>query len=192
MRQHFQRLSIGAVLLVTLSLYLGSQRHRPLISAQQQQTLRQQTATASEADAVLLALQQKIGQQPQNGVLWAELGQFYLYQDEFELAFSAYQQALLLQGDNAEIYAALATVLYYQAGRQLTTPAARYLEQALQRDPNQVSALMLQASNAFTQGDYPQASRLWQRLLDSRAARVDYHQLVEAINMANMLAQQQQ
>ncbi|OMQ27294.1 TPR domain-containing protein [Serratia oryzae] len=184
--RRFHLLLIGLVLTIAAGLYLASGRPASLLAQQQVQKL----TPAQQADSRLMRLQQKLSQTPQDSVLWAELGEYYLYRDNFDAAIAAYQQALALRGGNAELYSALATVLYYQAGQHLTPQAAGYIEQALQMDPDEVSALMLLAADAFMQADYARASGLWQRLLDSNSPRVDRQQLIAAINMAKMLMRQ--
>ena len=59
---------------------------------------------------------------------WAALGQLYLYRGEYDNALLAYQRlALQVGGASAATQAAQATVLYYQAGQQLTPEALRLL-----------------------------------------------------------------
>ena len=185
MKPHrFQLLCIGLVLATAVSLYLASGRPTNLLAQQQVQSL----TPPQQTEKQLIQLQQKLRQTPQDSVLWAQLGEYYLYTDNFDSALKAYQQALALRGSNPELYSALATVLYYQAGQHLTPQAASYIEKALKIDKDEVSALMLLAADAFMQADYQRAIGLWQRLLDSNSPRVNRQQLIEAINMAKMLA----
>jgi formate-dependent nitrite reductase complex subunit NrfG len=184
--RRFHLLCLGLVLAITVGLYLISGRPANLLAQQQVQNL----TPPQQAEKQLILLQQKLRQTPQDSVLWAELGEYHLYTDNFDSALQAYQQALALRGSNAELYSALATVLYYQAGQHLTPQAADYIEKALKVDKDEVSALMLLAADAFMQADYPRAIGLWQRLLDSNSPRVNRQQLIEAINMANMLVRQ--
>lgn len=71
-------------------------------------------------EAQLQALQDKIRANPQNSEQWALLGEYYLWQNDYSNSLLAYRQALQLRGENAELYAALATVLYYQASQHMT------------------------------------------------------------------------
>ncbi|RPH29530.1 heme lyase NrfEFG subunit NrfG [Buttiauxella warmboldiae] len=139
----------------------------------------------------LVVLQEKIRANPNDSVLWASLGEYYLYQNAYDKALEAYHLALSLRGENAELYSALATVLYYQAGQSMTLETRSLLNKALALDENEVTALMLLASEAFTQADYIQAASLWQKLLDLNTQRVNRAQLIEAINMAKLLQHQQ-
>ena len=74
-------------------------------------------AETSTPEAQLLALQKQIRTNPQDSEKWALLGEYYLWRNDYDNALLAYRQALRIRGENAEIYSALATVLYYQAGQ---------------------------------------------------------------------------
>jgi formate-dependent nitrite reductase complex subunit NrfG len=50
---------------------------------------------------------------------------------------------------------------------------------------------MLLAADAFLHTEYAKAISLWQRLLDSQSTRVNRPQLIEAINMAKLLLNNQ-
>ena len=127
-----------------------------------------QFASQQTPEAQLQALQDKIRANPQNSEQWALLGEYYLWQNDYSNSLLAYRQALQLRGENAELYAALATVLYYQASQHMT-------------------ALMLLASDAFMQANYAQAIELWQKVMDLNSPRINRTQLVESINMAKLL-----
>lgn len=99
----------------------------------------------------------------------------------------AYRQALQLRGENAELYAALATVLYYQASQHMTVQTRAMIDRALALDSNEITALMLLASDAFMQANYAQAIELWQKVMDLNSPRINRTQLVESINMAKLL-----
>ena len=131
-----------------------------------------QFASQQTPEAQLQALQDKIRANPQNSEQWALLGEYYLWQ---------------LRGENAELYAALATVLYYQASQHMTAQTRAMIDKALALDSNEITALMLLASDAFMQANYAQAIELWQKVMDLNSPRINRTQLVESINMAKLL-----
>ncbi|WP_369310345.1 heme lyase NrfEFG subunit NrfF [Providencia rettgeri] len=135
----------------------------------------------------LLRLQNNIRQFPENGELWAILGEYYLYQNSYDNALVAYQRAIKYTGENAQLYSAIATVLYYQAGQHLTDDALAVINKALSLDSQEVTALMLIASDAFMNANYDKAIQIWQKLLDSNNPRINRAQLIEAIKMANLM-----
>lgn len=139
----------------------------------------------------LLSLQSQIRANPQDAVKWAQLGEYYLWQNAYHNALLAYEQALRLRGENAEIYSALATVLYYQAGQHMTPQSREMIDKALALDATEVTALMLLASDAFMQADYAQAIFHWQKVLDLNSPRVNRAQLIDSINMAKLLQNRQ-
>ncbi|QHB82836.1 heme lyase NrfEFG subunit NrfF [Aeromonas veronii] len=139
-------------------------------------------------DKELGSLHQKLQRSPADLDSWAALGQLYLYRNEYDNALLAYQRlALLERGASAATQAAQATVLYYQAGQQLTPEATRLLESALKQDAGEVSALMLLASDHFLHGRYSQAIALWQQLLDGERPRINRAALIEAIQTASIM-----
>ncbi|MCF5873198.1 heme lyase NrfEFG subunit NrfF [Aeromonas veronii] len=139
-------------------------------------------------DKELGSLHQKLQRNPADLDSWAALGQLYLYRGEYDNALLAYQRLALLEGGaSAATQAAQATVLYYQAGQQLTPEATRLLESALKQDAGEVSALMLLASDHFLHGRYSQAIVLWQQLLDGERPRINRAALIEAIQTASIM-----
>ncbi len=139
----------------------------------------------------LLLLQSQIRANPQDSVKWAQLGEYYLWQNAYHNALLAYEQALRFRGENAEIYSALATVLYYQAGQHMTPQTREMIDKSLALDGNEVTALMLLASDAFMQADYAQAISMWQKVMDLNSPRVNRAQLIDSINMAKLLQNRQ-
>ncbi|XQS15701.1 heme lyase NrfEFG subunit NrfG [Citrobacter telavivensis] len=148
-------------------------------------------AETSTPEAQLLALQKQIRANPQDSEKWALLGEYYLWRNDYDNALLAYRQALRSRGENAEIYSALATVLYYQAGQHMTPATREMIDKALALDASEVTALMLLASDAFMQADYKQAISQWQKVLDLNSPRVNRIQLIESINMAKLLQNRQ-
>ncbi|MFJ5391064.1 heme lyase NrfEFG subunit NrfG [Pectobacterium sp. CHL-2024] len=184
--------AIVAILLGSATFYMLSPR------AALVQTERQRLAdplhdfsAAQQQEKQLVALQDNIRKTPGHSVLWAELGEYYLYRNAYDNALRAYRQAIALKGDSAELYSALATVLYYQAGQVVTPPMQEMVDKALALDANEVTALMLLASDAFLKADYARAITIWQRLLDTYSPRVNRVQLIEAINTATLLKNSQ-
>lgn len=184
-------LSLAAVLLVSAGIYAVSGR-APLVIAEHKRLADPLLNFTDEqrVEQQLTALQQKIRANPQEGTLWAELGEYYLYRNSYQNAYRAYQRAMLLRGENAELWSALATVRYYQAGQKMTDETRQLIDKALALDGNEVTARMLLASDAFMHADYAEAISQWQRLLDLNSPRVNRAKLIEAINMAKMLQNQ--
>lgn len=138
-------------------------------------------------DQVVVELMQRIRTSPNDSESWFLLGQRYLNSNAFENALVAFDRVAKIRGDDAEVLTAKATTLYYQAGQRMTPQAESLIQRALALEPNQITALMLLASDRFLNTQYQQAIDIWQRLLDSEDPRVDRARLIEAINMARMM-----
>lgn len=189
-----KRLVLAAVLMVVVCLcgYLLSPKWQAVRNEQQRLADPLHVfAETSTPEAQLLALQKQIRANPQDSEKWALLGEYYLWRNDYDNALLAYRQALRIRGENAEIYSALATVLYYQAGQHMTPPTREMIDKALALDTNEVTAMMLLASDAFMQADYKQAIVQWQKVLDLNSPRVNRVQLIDSINMAKLLQNRQ-
>ncbi|EQB7867604.1 heme lyase NrfEFG subunit NrfG [Citrobacter amalonaticus] len=189
-----RRLTLAAVLMVIVCLcgYLLSPKWQAVRDEQRRlaDPLHEFAETATP-EAQLIALQKQIRANPQDSEKWALLGEYYLWRNDYDNALLAYGQALRSRGENAEIYSALATVLYYQAGQHMTLATREMIDKALALDAGEVTALMLLASDAFMQADYKQAILQWQKVLDLNSPRVNRAQLIDSINMAKLLQNRQ-
>nr|WP_252353696.1 heme lyase NrfEFG subunit NrfF [Aeromonas jandaei] len=180
---------IGTLLLALVAgIYAGTGRYQAWLAYQSRPDPLAGLSPRDLQDKELGALHQRLQANPTDLDAWAALGQLYLYRNEYDNALLAYQRLALLEGGaSAATQAAQATVLYYQAGQQLTPEATGLLESALKQDKGEVSALMLLASDHFLHGRYRQAISLWQQLLDEERPRINRAALIEAIQTARMM-----
>ncbi|WP_336232788.1 heme lyase NrfEFG subunit NrfG [Citrobacter farmeri] len=185
-------LAVALIVIVCISGYLLSPKWQAVRDEQRRLAdPLHEFAETSTPEAQLLALQKQIRTNPQDSEKWALLGEYYLWRNDYDNALLAYRQALRIRGENAEIYSALATVLYYQAGQHMTPSTREMIDKALALDASEVTALMLLASDAFMRADYKQAILQWQKVLDLNSPRVNRVQLIESINMAKLLQNRQ-
>ncbi|MGN5134085.1 heme lyase NrfEFG subunit NrfF [Aeromonas veronii] len=182
-------LLLGLLAIATVAaLYLSTGRYQAWQAHQSRPDPLAGLSPRDLQDKELGSLHQKLQRNPADLDSWAALGQLYLYRGEYDNALLAYQRLALLEGGaSAATQAAQATVLYYQAGQQLTPEATRLLESALKQDAGEVSALMLLASDHFLHGRYSQAIALWQQLLDGERPRINRAALIEAIQTASIM-----
>lgn len=180
---------LGALLLALIAgIYAGTGRYQAWQAYQSRPDPLAGLSPRDLQDKELGALHQRLQTNPADLDGWAALGQLYLYRDEYANALLAYQRLALQEGGaSAATQAAQATVLYYQAGQQLTPEALRLLDSALKQDKGEVSALMLLASDHFLHGRYSRAIALWQQLLDEERPRINRAALIEAIQTARMM-----
>lgn len=141
----------------------------------------------NEQEDYLLAVQDRLRQDPNDAITWLELGQIYMQRNEWDNALVAFSNAERLQGSMPEILGFAATALYLQSGEKMTPKVQQLLDVALQQDPNEISALSLLATEAFKQQDYPKALQLWQQVLDSGNHRIDRHSIIQRMKNIEML-----
>ncbi|MGF1727019.1 TPR domain-containing protein [Photobacterium nomapromontoriensis] len=133
-------------------------------------------------------LQNQLRKDTQNGELWYALGNAYMYENAFDKAQIAFSYALRLAPEpQTNIYTALATSSYYQQGQRFTPESQAWLEKALQLDADNISALMLLASDYFLTAHYQKAIDTWQRALDTERSDLDRVAIINAINQAKGL-----
>lgn len=189
LRHPLLRCLIGLVVLGTaLSFYASTGRYQAWQAYQQRPDPLAGLSPRDLQDKELGALHQRLQRNTEDLEAWAELGQLYLYRNEYENAWLAYQRlALLEQGASAATLAAQATVRYYQAGQQLTPEARALLDASLALDSGEVSALMLLGADHFLHGRYGEAIALWQQLLDEERPRINRAALIQAIQTARIM-----
>ncbi|MGF1736929.1 TPR domain-containing protein [Photobacterium satsumensis] len=130
-------------------------------------------------------IQDKLREDTQNGELWYALGNAYMYSTEFENAGTAFLYALRLAPEpQSNIYSAMATASYYQEKQYFTVQSKAWLDRALELDENNISALMLLASDYFLNARYQKAIDTWQQILDTERTDIDRVEVINAINRA--------
>ena len=70
-----------------------------------------------QKEDMVLKIQNKIREDVNNPELWAQLGDAYMQNDEFDHALIAYSNAEKISGTTPAILGLKATALYYQAGQ---------------------------------------------------------------------------
>ncbi|MDG6894741.1 c-type cytochrome biogenesis protein [Volucribacter amazonae] len=179
------------VLVASFAYYFTLPRYQQ--AQQGQQANRQQHATLAQSnsqqknDIHLINVQNRLRQDPNNGETWYQLGQLYLFNNEFANAFESFRRAKILLGDKPYILGAMATVLYYQAGQKMTVQSQQFVQQALAQDPLDTASLSLLASEAFLNADYAQALTIWQQILDSGRSTVERRSIIQSMQMAEGL-----
>lgn len=83
----------------------------------------------------------------------------------WDKAVSDYRELLARFPEQDNLLAEYAQVLFLQNNRVMTPDATAFLQQALQVNPHNVTALGLLGMHAFEQRDYSKAVDFWQRLL---------------------------
>ena len=180
-------IGVLAVVSVTSYAFLG---HEPKNTVKRpaapQQLPDDMLMSASELNQKRIEeIQDKLREDTQNGELWYALGNAYMYSSEFENAGTAFLYAQRLASEpQSNIYSAMATASYYQEKQHFTAQSKAWLDRALELDENNISALMLLASDYFLSARYQKAIDTWQRVLDTERTDLDRVEVINAINRA--------
>jgi cytochrome c-type biogenesis protein CcmH len=123
------------------------------------------TGTAQVA-AMVDQLAQRMKERPDDAQGWVMLARSYTVLERYADAAPAYAQALKLVGDDASLLADYADVLGMTNNRVLGPDAQQVIDRALKADANNLKALSLAGSAAFTSGNYARAVQHWERLVE--------------------------
>jgi len=107
-------------------------------------------------------------QSPDDGNGWALLARSYLVMQRHADAVAAYERAVALIKDDADLLADYADALAMTQGRRIDGKPLKIVERALKIDPLQWKALAMAGSAAFERKDYKTAVAYWEKL-QSRA-----------------------
>lgn len=123
-----------------------------------------QQVTAEQIVEMVDKLAQRLKEKPDDAVGWTMLARSYTAMNRFADAVPAYQKALALAGDDANLLADYADALAATQNGKLAGEPTRLIQRALARDPRHVKALALAGSAAFEVQDYAGAVRHWEQV----------------------------
>ena len=106
----------------------------------------------------------KMEKDPSNLKGWAMLARSYRILGRNEDAAKAYARAGNFINDDPELLAEYADVLVGTANGSFAGKPMQLIEQALKLDPNNLLALWLSGTAAYTNGNYSSAAQTWERL----------------------------
>lgn len=147
-------------------------------------------AGSQQIEAMLAALQKRLGEDPDDADGWLMLGRSYAALGRFGDAIPALRKVVALQPKNAQGLADLADAVALQQGRSFEGEPRRLVQQALSADPDNLKALALAGSIAFESQDVQGAIRHWQHGVrvgpaDSSLVEVMRDNLVEVTRAAS-------
>lgn len=173
------------LMFVPVGYYFSLNRFYDELQHQRQE--KQSQPVEQKNESYVEKIQQRLRQNPNNSEDWVELAQAYMRNNEFDNAIVAYSYADRLTDGKPYILGLAANALYQQAGQRITPQVQSLLDSALQQDPKEVSSLSLLAGEAFVKGDYSEAMRLWQKVLDADRTGVERRAVIQSMQMAEML-----
>lgn len=122
-------------------------------------------STPEDMASLMLAVEQRAAQRPDNPHYTALLGRYYMGQKDYTRAAQTYEALAVAAPQDAQALAYAAQARYLAAGRSLSDAARMRAEQALAIDPHQRTALGLLGMASYEQGQYRAAIEYWQRLV---------------------------
>ncbi len=124
-------------------------------------------ATDAEQMASMVdALAERLKDDPKNAEGWAMLARSYTVIGRHADALKAYERAVALRRDDADLLADYADALALKNKRQLAGEPMKWVERALKADPRNLKALALAGTHAYERKDYKGAVKYWQQLTD--------------------------
>lgn len=155
----------------------------PQSSATDQEIAAEQQAQL-QAQQQVEQLLQLTKNEPKNSEAWYGLGQAYVGLGKFELALSAFDSVIALDGEQADLYGAKAQAVYYQSGQKITAEAQRFIDKALSLDEKDPSTNILLGMNSFVTNEFQQAINYWQLVVNEGRTSVNIQALQGAIDEA--------
>ena len=151
-----------ALFSAVLYYYLGA---APDVQIVRQMQAMDESTTAADRRRLIVDIEERSAQRPDNLHYKVLLGQFYMGEQDYAQAARTYGELAVAAPEDAQVLAYAAQAEYLAAGRTLTDKARLRAEQALAVSPHQRTALGLLGMASFEQQQYRAAIEYWQRLL---------------------------
>ncbi len=136
--------------------------------------------TAEQIEAMAEKLTARLKDQPDDAEGWAMLARSYSVLGRHPEALPAYERAVALRADDAQLLADYADSLAVKNQRVLAGEPMKWIEKALKIDPRNVKALALAGTNAFVGKDYAGAVKYWEQVIQFGPTDSSYVQQVQA------------
>lgn len=117
-----------------------------------------------DLESLLDSLKVKLEKHPDDGSGWALLARSYVELKRHAEAVLAYERAVRIIPDDAQLLADYADALAVANGHNFAGLPETLASRALKLDPHNIKALLLAATMAYERKDYAQAIDFWQRL----------------------------
>jgi cytochrome c-type biogenesis protein CcmH len=138
-------------------------------------------STPEQMQALMLSIEQRAEQRPENLHYVAMLGRYYMGMQDYTRAADAYDELILSAPEDSAALAYAAQARYLAAGRRLDDSARMRAEQALAIDPHQRTALGLLGMASYEQGQYRAAIEYWQRLVAMEPPGSETQQMISGV-----------
>lgn len=134
--------------------------------------------------AYIQSLQKHLEEKPDDSEAWYNLGQTFVSAGEFDLAITAFEQVIRVEGEHADLLGAIAQASYYRNNQQIDEQVQTLIDKALALDINDPSTNILLGMHNFIGQKYPEAIEFWQRVINANKQGVNIAALQEAVDEA--------
>lgn len=150
---------LGAVILYQIlgtPAGLDPEHYQPPAMSKQEQS--------DQINQMVARLAARLQDDPNDAEGWKMLGRSYLVLERFADARKAFEQAVKLLPNDAQLLADLADTIAMTSGQTLAGRPMELIRKALSVDPQNEKALWLAGTAAYERKDYREALKYWQRL----------------------------
>lgn len=177
----------------SIALYLKQGTLTALMTSPSTQQSNQQMSGEGEQEvkaqqakmlAYIKELQQHLEKTPDDAEAWYNLGQTFVSAGEFDIAITAFEQVIRIEGEQADLLGAIAQASYYRNNQQIDEQVQSLIDRALALDINDPSTNILLGMHNFIATDYEKAIGYWQRVIDAKKQGVNVKALQEAVGEA--------
>ncbi len=121
-------------------------------------------ARDADLSTLIAQVEARLETHPEDGMGWATIAPVYVSTGRYSEAVTAYNKAISLMGENADLRSGLGEALMAAADGIVTAEALKDFERALTIDPKNERARYYRAVAAEQDGDRPRALALYQEL----------------------------
>jgi len=132
------------------------------------------STSPEQIDAMIDRLAARLAKDATDGDGWAMLGRSYAVLGRHAEAVPAYERAVALLPDDAQLLADYADALAVSRAGRFEGKPLKLLQRALRLDPENVKALALTGTAAFDRRDYAGAAALWERAVNAAPPEEDF------------------
>ncbi|MEC7376613.1 MAG: c-type cytochrome biogenesis protein CcmI [Pseudomonadota bacterium] len=171
-RKSAMAVALVSILLIPAAAIFLYERWGAMDRVEQFLTMQDMASTNEARQAQMADLSQQLRERllasPDNPEGWAMLGRTYMRLERYDDAAWAFRQLAsnVNEDQNAQAvaYGLAAQALFFQSQGTMTEDVRAAIEQARQLNPDEVNALGLLGINAFSQQNYRDAIRYWERI----------------------------
>ncbi len=134
-----------------------------------------------DIDTMVSSLQKKLEAEPNNAKGWSMLGRSYMVLERYSDAVKAYERALKVKPNSANIMLSLADSMAMQSKGEIAGRPVELINKALEIEPDNRTGLWLGGMAASQQKNFPLAIKRWQKVLlqvDSPSDREEVNSLI--------------